>query len=249
MDKPLSMSTSQANTPKTIDLQDIEVFRSNRKILSANISIPLNGITAVIGPNGSGKTTLLKLLHGLITPDSGKYLPGSDVLHSALVLHHTPLIKASVKANLEIIKDAESVGHISNEDIDAALASVGLLHLTNQPGLKLSAGERQRLCLARAQLQNAKVILLDEPTANLDPGSTDQVEEIIKNLATQGCSIIFTSHQLTQIERLADQVVFISEGVCSDLIDTETFFKNPPSKNAQKFIQHELAGINNKKCR
>lgn len=240
MDKPLSVSAFQSNTPKTIDLQSIEVFRSDRKILSANISIPLNGITAVIGPNGSGKTTLLKLLHGLITPDSGKYLPGSDVLHSALVLHHTPLIKASVKANLEIIKDAESVGHISNEDIDAALAGVGLLHLANQPGLKLSAGERQRLSLARARLQNAKVILLDEPTANLDPGSTDQVEEIIKNLATQGCSIIFTSHQLAQIERLADRVIFISEGVCSDLIDTETFFKSPPSKNAQKFIQHEL---------
>jgi tungstate transport system ATP-binding protein len=117
---------------------------------------------------------------------------------------------------------------------------VGLLHLANQPGLKLSAGERQRLSLARARLQNAKVILLDEPTANLDPGSTDQVEEIIKNLATQGCSIIFTSHQLAQIERLADQVLFISEGICSDLIDTETFFKNPPSINAQKFIQHEL---------
>jgi tungstate transport system ATP-binding protein len=240
MDKPLSVSAFQGDAPKNIDLQHIEIFKSDRKILSANISIPLNGITAVIGPNGSGKTTLLKLLHGLIAPDAGKYLPGPDVLHSALVLHHTPLIKASVKANLEIIKDAESVGYISDEDIDAALASVGLLHLANQPGLKLSAGERQRLSLARAQLQNAKVILLDEPTANLDPGSTDQVEEIIKNLAAQGCAIIFTSHQLAQIERLADQVVFISEGICSDPIDAETFFKSPPSKNAQKFIQHEL---------
>lgn len=228
------------NSCHEIELKSIEMVRNGRKILSANITIPLKGITAVIGPNGSGKTTLLKMLHGLINPDIGHYLPGSAVLRSALVLHHTPLIKASVRANLEIIKDAKLDKPIAPMDIDEALAGVGLLHLAKQPALKLSAGERQRLSLARAQLQNSKVILLDEPTANLDPGSTDQVEEIIKNLVSQGCSIIFTSHQLSQVERLANQVVFIADGYCSETVDTELFFKNPPSKDAQRFIQHEL---------
>lgn len=235
MDKSSSMSSSNR-----LELQHIEIVRNDRTILSANVSIPLQGITAVIGPNGSGKTTLLKMIHGLVAPDSGNYLPGSVALRSALVLHHTPLIKASVKANLELIKDTESAIRISHSDIEEALANVGLLHLAKQPALKLSAGERQRLSLARAQLQQAKVILLDEPTANLDPGSTDQVESIIKNLVAQGCSIIFTSHQLAQVERIANQVMFIYEGECCDVSDTVEFFKNPPSQNAQRFIHHEL---------
>lgn len=235
MDKHSLISSLSA-----IELRSIEVVRNDRKILSANITIPLKGITAVIGPNGSGKTTLLKMLHGLVKLDNGIYLPGASILRSALVLHYTPLIKASVKANLEIIKDTTSANQITDDDIDTALISVGLSNLADQSALKLSAGERQRLSLARAQLQNAKVILLDEPTANLDPSSTDQVEEIIKSLINQGRSVIFTSHQLAQVERIANQVIFMADGHCSETVDTELFFKSPPTKDAQRFIQHEL---------
>ena len=86
-----------------INLRDIAVCRDDRKILSITSQIPQHGITAIIGPNGSGKTTLLKLLHGLIKADSGSYIPGAENLGSALVLHHTPLIKASVRANLALV--------------------------------------------------------------------------------------------------------------------------------------------------
>jgi tungstate transport system ATP-binding protein len=211
--------------------------------LTANISVPLEGITAIIGPNGSGKTTFLKLVHGLIDFDSGNYLPGADKLRSALVLHHTPLIRASVRTNLAIIRDAEDIHSISDADIDLALADVGLLNLAEQSALKLSAGERQRLSLARAKLQNSKTILLDEPTANLDPSSTDKMEIIIKKLAGQGSSIIFTSHNLAQVERLAKQIIFISNGSCSEVIDKDVFFKNPPSKDAERFLHHELGWL------
>ncbi len=228
------------NIQPMITLHDISVSRDERQILSITAHIPTTGITAVIGPNGSGKTTLLKLLHGLIEVDEGSYSPGSQQLGSALVLHHTPLIKASVRCNLAMVRDSLSNTKITESDIDSALASVGLSHLKNQSALKLSAGERQRLSLARAKLQRPQVILLDEPTANLDPSTTEQVETIIKNLALEGCGVIFTSHHLGQVQSLSDQVVFLADGQCLEVSNTENFFKHPQSDQAKKFIHREL---------
>ena len=228
------------NLQPMITLHDISVRRESREILSITANIPTTGITAVIGPNGSGKTTLLKLLHGLIESDEGTYSPGFQELGSALVLHHTPLIKASVRSNLAIVKDSPTGSKISESDIDTALASVGLSHLKDQSALKLSAGERQRLSLARARLQKPQVILLDEPTANLDPSTTEQVEAIIKNLALEGCGVIFTSHHLGQVQSLSDQVVFLADGQCLEISNTENFFKHPQSDQAKKFIHREL---------
>lgn len=228
------------NLQPMITLHDISVRRESREILSITANIPTTGITAVIGPNGSGKTTLLKLLHGLIESDEGTYSPGFQELGSALVLHHTPLIKASVRSNLAIVKDSPTGSKISESDIDTALASVGLSHLKDQSALKLSAGERQRLSLARARLQKPRVILLDEPTANLDPSTTEQVEAIIKNLALEGCGVIFTSHHLGQVQSLSDQVVFLADGQCLEVSNTENFFKHPQSDQAKKFIHREL---------
>lgn len=228
------------NLQPMITLHDISVRRESREILSITANIPTTGITAVIGPNGSGKTTLLKVLHGLIEADEGSYSPGFQELGSALVLHHTPLIKASVRSNLAIVKDSPTGSKISESDIDTALASVGLSHLKDQSALKLSAGERQRLSLARARLQKPRVILLDEPTANLDPSTTEQVEAIIKNLALEGCGVIFTSHHLGQVQSLSDQVVFLADGQCLEVSNTENFFKHPQSDQAKKFIHREL---------
>jgi tungstate transport system ATP-binding protein len=228
------------NIQPMITLHDISVSRDERQILSITAHIPTTGITAVIGPNGSGKTTLLKLLHGLIEADEGSYSPGSQQLGSALVLHHTPLIKASVRCNLAMVRDSLSNTKITESDIDSALASVGLSHLKNQSALKLSAGERQRLSLARAKLQRPEVILLDEPTANLDPSTTEQVETIIKNMALEGCGVIFTSHHLGQVQSLSDQVVFLADGQCLEVSNTENFFKHPQSDQAKKFIHREL---------
>ncbi len=223
-----------------IELKNVQVIRDQRIILSVTASIPSTGITAIIGPNGSGKTTLLKLLHGLIKADQGQYLPGAEKLRSALVLHHTPLIKASVKTNLSIIKDSSLSLGITDADIEHALAAVGLSHLKNQSALKLSAGEKQRLSLARAKLQKPKIILLDEPTANLDPSTTEQVESIIKEMANDGCGVIFTSHQLTQVQDLAQQVIFLNEGLCLESRNTQDFFKDPQTEQAKKFIAREL---------
>jgi tungstate transport system ATP-binding protein len=220
-----------------IALRDIEIHKNGRAILAIReLEIPMSGITAVIGPNGAGKTTLLKLIHGVISPDRG-HCHTPDV-RSALVLHHTPLIRASVKTNLALVKDA--FPDISSRDIDQALADVGLASFANRTGTLLSAGERQRLSLARALLQKPQLFLLDEPTANLDPSATDQVENIVKKMTGGVNSIVFTSHHLGQVQRLADRVIYLANGEVLEMNSTQEFFTKPRSTSAQHFLAREL---------
>ena len=220
-----------------IKLRDIQVCKDGKTILAIDrLDIPLAGITAVIGPNGAGKTTLLKVIHGLINPDQGScQMPHQ---RSALVLQHTPLIRASVKTNLALVQDA--FAEITPEDIDQALASVGLTSFANRTGTLLSAGERQRLSLARALLQKPQLFLLDEPTANLDPSATDQVENIVKKIIGDNNSLVFTSHHLGQVQRLADRVIYLADGVVVESGYVKDFFTKPDSESAQHFLAREL---------
>jgi len=200
--------------------------------------IPADRICACIGPNGAGKTTLLKLLDGLIKPDSGSIAYSTGPIKSALVLHHTPMIKASARVNIAMVRDADA--SISSTEIDAVIEQIGLRHLANSPAHKLSAGERQKLCLGRAILQNPNLVLLDEPTANLDPNTTEQVEEIIRQFKVQGSDVIFTSHQLAQVQRLAEYIVFIDHGEIKEKGPVGPFFSDPQTQAAQRYLHQEL---------
>ena len=174
---------------KFIELKDITVKSNGRIILSIpHAIIPADRITVCIGPNGAGKTTLLKLLGGLIKPDAGT-VSYSFTNKTALVLHHTPMIKASTRANMSMVRDADS--KINAAEIQQVIERVGLEKLASAPAHKLSAGERQKLCLGRAILQKPNLVLLDEPTANLDPNTTEQVEEIIRQFDAQDTDVIF----------------------------------------------------------
>jgi tungstate transport system ATP-binding protein len=223
---------------KSIELKNIIVQSNGRTILNVpHAIIPADRITACIGPNGAGKTTLLKLLDGLIKPDSGT-VTYSFKTKTALVLHHTPMIKASTATNLGIVKDADK--SISNADIDRVIEQVGLSQLAHSPAHKLSAGERQKLCLGRAILQKPNLVLLDEPTANLDPNTTEQVEELIRQFDRQESDVIFSSHQLAQVQRLAEYIIFIDQGEIKEKGPLGPFFENPQTPAAKRYLQQEL---------
>lgn len=224
---------------KLLTLDQTKVFADGRSIFSANhIEIPMNGMIALVGPNGAGKTTLLRLIHGLIKPDAGSCVSPFDKHESALVLHYTPMLKASVREHLKLLRDTNIA--VSDADIDQALARVGLSHLANNPAQKLSAGERQKLCFARARLQNPKLVMLDEPTANLDPNASDDVEAMMTQLAQESKVVIFTSHNMAQVQRLANTVLFMQDGQILEIATPEQFFKNPQSKEATKFLAREF---------
>jgi tungstate transport system ATP-binding protein len=224
---------------KLLTLDQTKVFADGRSIFSANhIEIPMNGMIALVGPNGAGKTTLLRLIHGLIKLDAGSCVSPFDKHESALVLHYTPMLKASVREHLKLLRDTNIA--VSDADIDQALARVGLSHLANNPAQKLSAGERQKLCFARARLQNPKLVMLDEPTANLDPNASDDVEAMMTQLAQESKVVIFASHNMAQVQRLANTVLFMQDGQILEIATPEQFFKNPQSKEATKFLAREF---------
>ena len=221
-----------------IELKEITVVRNGRTILDIpHALIPADRITACIGPNGAGKTTLLKLLAGLIQPDTGS-IQSSFGSKTALVLHHTPMIKASARANLSLVRDVDS--SITDQDINLALKQVGLSELAQSPAHKLSAGERQKLCLARAILQKPNLVLLDEPTANLDPNTTEQVEDMIRQFDQNGADLLFSSHQLAQVQRLAEYILFIDHGGIKEKGPVGPFFLNPQTAAAKRYLQQEL---------
>ena len=221
-----------------IELKDITVARNGRTILNIpHALIPADRITACIGPNGAGKTTLLKLLAGLIQPDTGT-VQFSFASKTALVLHHNPMIKASARTNISLVKEVDTT--ITDQAIDIALKQIGLSELAQNPAHKLSAGERQKLCLARAMLQKPNLLLLDEPTANLDPSSTDQVEEMISKFNIEGADVLFSSHQLAQVQRLAQYILFIDQGEIKEKGPSGPFFSNPQTTSARRYLHQEL---------
>ena len=137
-----------------------------------------------------------------------------------------------------MVRDADTT--ISNTDIERVIKQVGLSGLANSPAHKLSAGERQKLCLGRAILQKPNLVLLDEPTANLDPNTTEQVEELIRQFNKQGADVIFSSHQLAQVQRLAEHIIFIDQGEIKEKGPAGPFFSNPQTTAAKRYLQQEL---------
>ena len=232
------MVSSEKQFSRFIELKGVTVKSNGRTILSIpHAIIPADRITACIGPNGAGKTTFLKLLDGLIKPDTGSVIYSFDT-KTALVLHHTPMVKASTKANLSLVRDADT--SITTEEIESVIEKIGLRKLASSPAHKLSAGERQKLCLGRAILQKPNLVLLDEPTANLDPNTTEQVEEIIRQFGQQEVDVIFSSHQLAQVQRLAQHIIFIDQGEIKEKGPVGPFFSNPQTQAAKRYLHQEL---------
>ena len=137
-----------------------------------------------------------------------------------------------------MVKDADCA--ITVAEIQQVIEQVGLGNLASSPAHKLSAGERQKLCLGRAILQKPNLVLLDEPTANLDPNTTEQVEAMIRKFDKQNTDVIFSSHQLAQVQRLAEYVIFIDQGEIKEKGPVGPFFSNPQTQAAKRYLHQEL---------
>jgi tungstate transport system ATP-binding protein len=148
------------------------------------------------------------------------------------------MIKASATTNISMIRDVDS--SITAPDIKKIMEEVGLAKLGNSPAHKLSAGERQKLCLGRAILQKPNLVLLDEPTANLDPKTTEQVENLIRKFDKEESDVIFASHQLAQVQRLAEYIIFIDQGEIKEKGPLGPFFSDPQTQAAKNYLHQEL---------
>ena len=191
-----------------------------------------------MGPNGAGKTTLLRLLMGLTTPTQGS-IALSTGLRCSFVFQKPVMLRRSVAANVAFALEAAGE-HADAARIEALLTRVGIAHLRDRPARRLSGGEQQRLALARALARQPQLLLLDEPTASLDPAQTKAVEDIIRASADAGVKVVMATHDLGQARRLAGEVVFLVGGVLVEQTQNEQFFREPQSASAQKFIDGEI---------
>jgi tungstate transport system ATP-binding protein len=202
--------------------------------------------TMVLGPNGAGKSLLLRLCHGLISPSSGWILwNGLDVRavrqSQAMVFQRPVLLRRTVDANIRYALSVRGIPRRQRRAIvSEALEQAGLLELSARPARVLSVGEQQRLALARAWALKPQVLLLDEPTASLDPAATQAVETLLGRIHRTGTSIIMTTHDLGQARRLADEVLFLHRGQLLEHGPAAEFFNKPQSQEAAAFLEGRL---------
>lgn len=198
----------------------------------------------IIGPNGAGKSMLLRLCHGLVSPSSGHVQWSGESGSSsrqAMVFQRPVMLRRSALANVIYALAVASIPRAEREPrARAAMERAGLLSIAERPARVLSGGEQQRLALARAWALNPEVLFLDEPTANLDPGATREVEAVIQAIHEGGAKIIMTTHNLGQARRLGDEILFLNQGRLAEHSDAAAFFPKPRSAEANAFIRGEL---------
>jgi len=228
-----------------IRIRDLR-FRPNGRPVLDGVDLDLGdeGITMVLGPNGAGKSVLLRTLCGLITPSEGTIDWGGTARSGVgvmMVFQHPMMLRASVLQNVAIALKPHRVARRERHlRAEAVLERVGLAGRRADSARHLSGGEQQRLALARAWLTKPRLLLLDEPTASLDPSATAEVERIVREIRTDGTRILMATHNLGQATRLGDDVVFMSAGKVREHAPVRRFFSRPASEEARLFIQGEL---------
>ncbi len=202
--------------------------------------------TIILGPNGAGKSLLLRLCHGLLSPTAGRITwgrvdPETARPYQAMVFQRPVLLRRSVAANIHYVLSLRGIPRRQRHAlVTEALEQAGLLAQATQAARLLSGGEQQRLALARAWVLKPQVVLLDEPTASLDPAATQAVEELLARLHAMGTKILLATHDLGQARRLADDIVFLHHGRLIEHTAATTFFHTPQSKEATAFLEGKL---------
>ena len=230
-----------------LKLENLGFAAGGREIIkSISCEIAAATRTVILGPNGAGKSVLMRLCHGLLKPTAGRVTWRQDGITrrargQAMVFQRPVMLRRSAIANviyaLKLAGIAPAECRLRAEDV---LEAVGLASVATRPARVLSGGEQQRLALARAWALGPEVLFLDEPTANLDPNATRDIESIIIAIHASGTKIIMTTHSLGQARRLGDEILFLSEGRLVERAPVDEFFKQPRSPEAASFLRGEL---------
>lgn len=216
-----------------------------RKVLDIEQGIIKSGSrTAIIGPNGAGKSTLLKILAGLENADGGTVWYDNDTSfpqHDITLVFQKPyLISTTVEKNIAYPMKLRG---FSENEIEARIseltAELGLESFRKQKAWKLSGGETQKVALARALSFKPKLLLLDEPTANIDPYTTAEIEKMLVS-ASSYSTIVLITHNLAQAKRVCDQAMLLHEGKLIEYSSCFDMLTSPKTPEARKFIEGEL---------
>ena len=234
-------------------IRELSKYYDDRSVLEIpELDIMGGEAIALVGPSGSGKSTLLRLLNFLEQPSTGfiefrdyqfrmdSEMPLEIKRRVTTVFQHPVLLNQTVLANVTYglrLRGRKD----SSESILAVLERVGLQKLAQQRARTLSGGEAQRVALARAMILQPDVLLLDEPTANLDPYNVGLIEDIVRKLNQEiGTTLVLVTHNVFQAHRLAHRVVFLLEGKLIEVSATEDFFNSPEDPRTAAFVRGEM---------
>ena len=238
------MRATASDLPLALD--DVSLSAGATTILDhISLTIEPGAPTLIVGPNGSGKTSLLRLCMGLVKPSRGAVTWGGRVdggsERRAILFQKPVMLRRSAAANVAYgLAHAGCPRGLRAQRTADLLDSVGLGELASRPARRLSGGEQQRLALARALARQPEVLLLDEPTASLDPAATRFVEEIVLAAAQSGTKIVMASHDLGQVRRLAGDVVFLVRGSLVEHAEAGAFLDRPATPQAAAFVRGDL---------
>lgn len=242
-----------------IDINQLQKnFGDNEVLKNISILIPAHEVVAVIGPSGSGKSTFLRCINGLETITRGTIKVNGHVIDSqsprkvlqkevhairqetGMVFQqfnlypHKTVVENVMEALLVVKRmKKEEARNIASE----LLAKVGLAEKEEAYPSQLSGGQQQRVAIARALAMEPKLMLFDEPTSALDPELVGEVLKVMKNLAEDGMTMIIVTHEMNFAKEVADRILFMADGVIVEDAKPRSFFEQPRTERAQKFLR------------
>jgi tungstate transport system ATP-binding protein len=238
---------------KLYTLEGVTKRYGERQVLQVDdLTIHRGEVLALVGPSGAGKSTLLRLLNFLEPPTNGRIrfqgetFSADDPMPIHLRRRVTTVFQRPFLLNRSVIANIQYGLRLRgrrNEAaaIEEALAQVGLSDIAGQPARTLSGGEAQRVALARALVLNPEVLLLDEPTANLDPYNVALIEEIVARLNREkGMTLVLVTHNVFQARRLAGRVALLLDGRIVEINDSDHFFNHPADPRTAAFVGGEM---------
>ena len=248
---------TQISTARTLfDLHDVGVdFGNVRALHEVSLTIRPGECVALVGANGSGKSTLLRVLHCLLQPTRGKARCVAR-RHQAMLFQYPYALRMSVLNNVALGLWLRGVRwRDARDQALGALQQVGMASLAARNAKALSGGQRQRLAMARAWALKPAVLLLDEPTASLDPNAKREVEQMMEDFARRGVpqeeqgaagyttgdapAMVFSSHNLGQVKRLAQRVIYLERGRVIVDLPVDDFFYGQLPEAASLFLKGE----------
>jgi len=229
-------------------------FGALEVLKSVDFTVNQGEVVCLIGASGSGKSTLLRCINLLETPDGGEILVhGEDVtkvrnadsyrakvgmvFQSFNLFNNMTVLKNCTIAQMKVLKRSETE---AQEKAMHYLKKVGMENFAYAPSTTLSGGQKQRVAIARALCMDPEVLLFDEPTSALDPEMVSEVLNVMKTLANEGLTMIVVTHEMGFAKDVADQVVFMDQGVIVEQGTPDTIFNHPKQERTKAFLSRIL---------